>query len=334
MSDVDAQDTAVLTDPIELWRRWNETTSKAWLGALQNSAEATTSSYSQYRSWMQRVGETMNKTPQNQQGQPEQQGQQGQQAHSQPNINPFSMMNPADAWKMWFDATMETWKKAAEMGGDPLGLTRQWLHMMEDAQAKLLAGTPFQTDPFTLFKQWYDATSDQWSKVVEEALGSKQLLEATRPFMESYASINIVFRRASEAYFKQIHLPTTADIASVAELVVNLEEKIDTIEDRLENFEDGYERIATLEAVTNLEHRLENVATTEAITSLEQRLHQFTTNETMSGLEQRLNQVESKLDRVLAVLEKLEQRPATTDEGATQNPTRKKKSVSKPEVVE
>lgn len=331
MSDVDAQDAAVLTDPIELWRRWNETTSKAWLGALQNSAEATASSYSQYRSWMQNVGETMNKTLQNQQSQQEQQGQQRQ---GQTNINPFQMMNPADAWKTWFDATMETWKKAAAMGGDPLGLTRQWLHMMEEAQAKLLAGTPFQTDPFTLFKQWYDATSDQWSKSMEEALGSKQVLEATRPFMESYASINIVFRRASEAYFKQLQLPTTADIASVAELVVNLEEKIDTIEDRLETFEDGYERIATLDAVTNLEHRLENVATTEAIVSLEQRLHQFTTNETMSGLEQRLNQVESKLDRVLVALEKLEQRPATTDEGVTQHPTRRKKSASKPDVAE
>ena len=339
MSDVDAQNSTITTDPVELWRRWNETTSKAWLNALQNSAEATATSYNQYRSWMQNVGESIgesvNKVQQQNQSQ-------------QTNINPFQMMNPADAWKTWFDATMETWKKASEMGSDPLGLTRQWLHMMEEAQAKLLAGTPLQTDPFTLFKQWYDATGEQWSKAVEEAIGSKQFLEATRPLLESYASINVAFRRASEEYFKRLQLPTTTDIANVAELVVNLEEKVDTIADSLESFENAHANLATLESLTHLElrlqklptiesvaalqHQVNHVATSETVTALEQRLNQLPSNETVRGLEQRLNQVESKLDKVLAALEQLEQRPVSTG-GATARKMQKK-SVSKQEAQE
>ena len=172
MSDkADSQNGTVSTDPIELWKRWNETTSKVWLSAVQNSTEATTNSYDLYRSWIQSVVESVSK------------------AQETINVNPFQMMSTNDAWKTWFDATMNTWRKAVQTGGDPLGLTRQWLRMMEEAQQKLLAGTPLQTDPFTLFKEWYDATSDQWSKAVEETISSEQFLEGTRPLLESYASI-------------------------------------------------------------------------------------------------------------------------------------------------
>ena len=281
LDKADSQSSTASTDPIELWKRWNETTSKAWLNALQNSTEATTRSYSLYRSWVQGVDESVSKVQQ------------------QINLNPLQMMNPTNAWKTWFDTTMEIWRKAADMGGDPLGLTRQWLTMMEEAQAKLLAGTPLQMDPFTLFKQWYDATSDAWSKAVEETISSEQFLEGTRPLLESYASITLAFRRANEEYFKRLQIPTTSDIANVAQLVINLEEKIDKTEDMLEGFEDSFTHIATVEAVSALEQRLDQVATTE----------------TVAGLEQRLNQVEEKLDKVLAALEKL---------GGTSRKTQKK----------
>lgn len=287
-------------DPIELWKRWNETTSKVWLSAVQNSAEATTNSYDFYQSWIQSIGDSVSKT------------------QEQISINPFQMMKPVDAWRTWFDATMETWRKAVEKGGDPLGLTRQWLTMMEEAQRKLLAGTPLQTDPFTLFKEWYDATSEQWSKVVEETISSKQFLESTRPLVESYASIALAFRRANEEYFKRLQLPTIADVANVAQLVINLEEKIDTIEDALEDFEEAHVDTATLDAVTHLG----------------QRMDEFATNVTVSNLAQRLNQVESKLDKVLAALEKLEEKsffePTPTSEGTSRKAQKKGRDKSGP----
>ncbi len=291
MSDTaDSQGSAVSTDPIELWKRWNETTSKAWLNSLQNSVEATTNSYSWYRSWVQNVDESVNK------------------AQKPLNVNPFQMMNPGNAWKTWFDSTMEIWRKAVETGGDPLGLTRQWLTMMEEAQAKLVADTPLQIDPFTLFKEWYDSISDSWSKAVEETISSKQFLESTRPLMESYASISLAFRRANEEYFKRLQLPTTTDIANVAQLVINLEEKFDKAEDVLESLEDSYTNIATVESVALLQQQLDQVATKETVSSLEQRLYQ----------------VEEKLDKVLAALEKLDGTSRKTS----------KKNASQQEVVE
>lgn len=344
-SETNSQNSA--TDPLELWKLWNETTSKVWLNAVQSSTEATTKSSNLYSSWIQSVGESVNK------------------AQEQVHVNPFQLMSPKDAWKIWFDTTMEIWRKAVQTGGDPLGLTRQWLTMMEEAQQKLIAGSPLQTDPFTLFKEWYDATSDQWSKVVEETLSSKQFLESTRPLLESHASITAAFRHANEEYFKHLQLPTITDIANVAQLVINLEEKVDTLEDSLENFEQTNQatleglahleqrlgqvataefvasleqrlnKVATIEMVTGLEQQLNQVAKSEVVTSLEQRLNKVATTEMVTGLEQRLNQVESKLDKVLAALEKLEERPA--EHTQTSNaPARKshKKNVNQQEAQE
>lgn len=313
-SETNSQNSAAPTDPLELWKLWNETTSKVWLNAVQSSTEATTKSSSLYSSWIQSVGESVNK------------------AQEQVHVNPFQLMNAKDAWKTWFDTTMEIWRKAVQTGGDPLGLTRQWLTLMEEAQQKLIAGSPLQTDPFTLFKEWYDATSEQWSKVVEETLSSKQFLESTRPLLESHASITAAFRHANEEYFKHLQLPTITDVANVAQLVINLEEKVDTIEDSLENFE--LTNQATLESLAHLEQRLDQVATAEVVASLEQRLNQVATIQMVAGLEQRLNQVESKLDKVLAALEKLEERPAEHTQSSNAARKTPKKSVSQQEVQE
>lgn len=316
-SEANSQNATTPTDPIELWKRWNETTSKVWLNAVQSSTEATTKSSSLYSSWIQSIGESANK------------------AQEQIPLNPFQMMSAKDAWKTWFDATMEIWRKAVATGGDPLGLTRQWLTMMEEAQQKLLAGAPLQTDPFTLFKEWYDATSDQWSKVVEETLSSKQFLDSTRPLLESYASITSAFRHANEEYFKHLQLPTITDVANVAQLVINLEEKVDTIEDSLENFEQAHQ--ATLEGLAQLEQRLGQVSTTESVASLAQQLNQIATIDMVTGLEQRLNQVESKLDKVLAVLEKLGEKKSAEPAHTSTAPARKthqKKNIDQQEVQE
>lgn len=245
----------VATDPIEIWQQWNETTSKLWLQAMENSKEvakgAAVDPYGLYRSWMKNVTAVQ----------------------EQLQAIPFTM-HPTEMWNTWFSATTETWKKAAELGGDPLGLTTQWLKLMENAQAQLLAGETLPTDPFTFFRNWYNATNEQWSKTVEEAIGSEKFLAYSAPFLESYTSLTKTFRKASEEYFKQLQLPTVSDIARVAELVINLEEKVDQIGDTLDNLETQNNKVATIDSMRNIE--------------------------------QRLDQAEGKLDKVLTLLEKIQ----------------------------
>ncbi|HEX6481935.1 MAG TPA: hypothetical protein VF043_24085, partial [Ktedonobacteraceae bacterium] len=169
------------------------------------------------------------------------------------------MLDSSQAWKEWLEATMATWRKTAEMGPDPLGLTEQWFKMMERVQEKLLAGDIVSADPFTFFKEWYEAISDSWSSVIEDTIASEQFLVFNKQFLESYTSFSKAFRRANEEYLKILQLPSRSDVSHVGELVVALEEKFDQLEDRFEDVGDVYSQTAKSEAVAGLEEHLLNV---------------------------------------------------------------------------
>ena len=75
-----------------------------------------------------------------------------------------------------------------------------------------------------------------------------------------------------------LRLPTLSDIAHVAELIVSLEEKVDDIEETIERVKEQTTRGAT---------RMAGI----------------------TDMEQRLSQIETKLDRTLALLEEGEAGP-------------------------
>ena len=212
------------------------------------------------------------------------------------------MLDSGQAWKQWLAATLAIWRKTAEMGPDPLGLTSQWLKMMEGVQEKLLAGGTVPADPFTFFKEWYEAISESWSRVVEDTIASEQFLEFNKLFLESYTSFSKAFRRANEEYLRILQLPSRSDMSHIAELVVALEEKVDKLDDRFEDVEAAFSQTAKSEAI--------------------------------AGLAQRLEQVEGKLDRILAKLSKFEAHGANGHDEANAAAPHKsqKKKASQAEV--
>jgi polyhydroxyalkanoic acid synthase PhaR subunit len=186
--------------------------------------------------------------------------------------------------------------------------------MMEEVHTRLLAGVELPADPFTFFKQWYDATSETWSTVAGDFIGTEQFMQMSSEFLKSYISFYATMRRTNEAYFRNLQLPTRSDIARVAELVVNLEDKVDGLDSALEDFEDGIG--------SSLGHFPVVLQKLEAVESIEQRV---------GGLEKRLARVESKLDALLAAIEKLDSsKPAQAAKPA--ETTRRRAHKSKAEL--
>ncbi|HJT57372.1 MAG TPA: hypothetical protein VJ761_12805 [Ktedonobacteraceae bacterium] len=237
------------------------------------------------------------------------------------------MQDSREAWKQWLDATMATWRKTAETRPDPLGLSSQWLKLMDAVQEKLLAGGSIPADPFTFLKEWYDAVSESWSSVVEHTLASEEFLEFNKQFLESYASFSKAFRRANEEYLRVLQLPSRSDISHVSELVVALEEKIDRIEDRFEDVDAAFSQTAKSEDIVALKDRLLSVES--KVEALYEQLEQF---KTVKGLAQHIEQVEGKLDTILAELSKIEAyKPnghATSKAPASQKPRKRQASQS------
>jgi polyhydroxyalkanoic acid synthase PhaR subunit len=267
--------------------------SNVWKKSMDGDQETYLDPYGLYRAWLRSVGE------------------------AQEQIKPSSMkmFDPQELWQHWFEATTASWRNAAEKGADPLGLTTQWLEMMEEARAKMSAEGAIAADPFTLFKQWYDATSETWSKAVGDIIGSDKFMQMASQFLESYTSFARTFHRASEEYFSNLQLPTRSDIARVAELVINVEEKVDQLDFAFEGLEDSYAQSTTSEAIAGLAGRLDGVENKlDVLPAVLQKLA------TVERLEMRLDRVENKLDKLLLALEKIE---ATPQAVRSTNSTRK-----------
>jgi tetrahydromethanopterin S-methyltransferase subunit G len=311
-------------DPIELWEKWYGTTSKAWSKSLDGSKEAFVDPFGLYRPWLKSVGATQ----------------------EQMKASPIGKMDSKEIWSQWLEASVDFWRKASEGGADPLGFTTQWLEMMEEARARILTEGNIPADPFTFIKQWYDATSETWAKVIGDVIGTDRFMESAKEFLESYTSFYRTFRRANEEFFRNLQLPTRSDIARVAGLVVELEDKVELIEDTLEDFEDNFAKAitsnlkehldrvdmkldalpATLQPLTtidNLANRLDQVET--KLDTLPTTLQQLTA---VDSLEKRLDGVENKLDKLLLALEKNEaSEPSITPKST--NSTRSKTRESK-----
>src|SRR5918995_5271904 len=223
-------------DPAELWRRWMESGSRMWSGG-----DGQVDPFGVYGRWFEGMREMqeimIGAAPEPVAGNPQ----------------------ARDLWQRWFEMTQDSWRKSAEMGQSAMELLPRWVQMLDEARTNLLAGGVPPGDPLQLATQWYNATSGPFSDFVGDVIEREEFLEPSSRFLQSYASFYKVFKRNSEEYLKNLQLPVRSDITRIASLVVNLEDKVDNIEEVLEDFEFGYATPATAESVQDLERRLVRV---------------------------------------------------------------------------
>ena len=223
-------------DPAELWRQWMESGSR-----MLSGGDGQLDPFGVYGRWFEGMREVQERmigaAPEPVAGNPE----------------------VRDMWQRWFELSSDSWRKSAEMGQSAMDLLPRWMQMLDEARTNLLAGGAPPSDPLQLATQWYNATSGPFSDFVGDVIEREEFLEPSSRFLQSYASFYKVFKRNSEEYLKNLQLPVRSDITRIAGLVVNLEEKVDRIEEVLEDFEYGYAEPATSESVKEVESRLDRV---------------------------------------------------------------------------
>jgi polyhydroxyalkanoic acid synthase PhaR subunit len=185
-----------------------------------------------------------------------------------------------ELWKQWIETTSQTWQQSFATNSDPFGLTTRWLEIMEETRLNLLHETAIPNDPFTFFKQWYESSHEAWSKSSEEIIGNDKFVEAASCYMESYTTFYKNFSRLNEDYFSHLQLATRSDLTRVAELIIALENKVDSLQDASEDLQSHYPQLAAMQPLP---------ATS-------------THSEPDTHLEKRLDSVEQKLDTLITLL--------------------------------
>ncbi len=284
-----------MTDPAELWRQWFETGTRMWSGALGAGQGNQMDPYGLYRQWFNSLEDFQEMLFDGGFRSPAAALRNG--GGSTPAINPAAAaQNPAAAaqpavdavkgqaveaqnlWKQWFEASQDSWQKAAGLGREAVELVPRWVAMWDQIRNNLLSAEGYPTDPLQFATRWYNATSGPFSDFLGDLIEREEMLDISSHLLQHYASFYKVFRRNSEEYLKSLQIPVRSDITRVAGLVVALEDKVDRLEEAFEDFEYGYAEPATAESVGNVETRIAN-------------------------LENRIESVEGKIDRLLAALE-------------------------------
>jgi polyhydroxyalkanoic acid synthase PhaR subunit len=128
-------------------------------------------------------------------------------------------------------------------------------------------------DPLKAWKEVYDQTEKFWGKTLNDT----HKTEEYSAWMGSVLDLNLFYQKmlndVTKGYLEKINMPTQEDIARVASLVVNLENKVDNIEEFLE------EKVDILEQSPNAKRD-------------------------MTKVKSDLRLLESKVDKILEHLEK------------------------------
>ncbi len=271
-------------DPTDLWRQWYEASTRLWSEAARGARGGYTDPAGFYRQWFEGAREMQRMI-----------------GATSPAAVDGAPGRVQDMWQRWSEASTATWQKGAELGQNAVGLLPRWTQMLEEARDNLLAGGNLPADPLQFATRWYNATSGPFSDFVGDVIEREEFLEPSSQFLQSYASFYKVFKRNSEEYLKSLQLPVRSDISRVAGLVINLEDKVDRIEEVLEDFEYTPAKPATADSIEALEERIGGIE--RAVERLRRAGRQNATAESVQTLGGRLDGVEGKLDRLLAALE-------------------------------
>ena len=191
-----------------------------------------------------------------------------------------------ELWRRWFEATVGLRNGATETeNGFADSMAPLWKEMAEDFSGKMLSGEALPEDPVRFFVRWYNETEERWSETADELMKKDELLESMGHIFETYARSEAELRHASEEGLKNSGVPTRSDVAQVAKLVVVVENKVDRIEETLEDLVWGNSGPTTVGAAVN-------------------------------GLQERMDRLEGKMDRILTALEKL----GSEDRGSSKVP--------------
>jgi len=315
-------------NPMDLWMQWYETSTKTWSDVFDGAQEGLVDPWGLYRQWFASMEEARDRMfGAVRSGTPD--GMLDGAADTPASVldptgimdamgaaGAMESMDPQQMYRRWFEGATEAWQKSNQFGTGMLDFSQQWAGVLEQTGANMMkaeGGPP--KDPVEFAVKWYNATSGPLGEFVQELLQKEDFLEPSSRFLQNYATFYKVFKKNSEEHLKTLQLPTRSDIARIATLVINLEDKVDRIEEAFEDFEDGSADFATNEAVESLQER---------VSSFEEKLDRLLSaadsseavNKTNADAnEERIGRVEEKLDRISTAMEQSADTSATDELG-------------------
>lgn len=145
-----------------------------------------------------------------------------------------------ELWKRQMEEGTRSWLKLMEQGQpmDPQAFWRPFMDQWIFAWSKVMTQGPVSADLMSQWKQFLDQWIAVWSKALEQAMGTDAFARTLGKQMEGFLNAASPARKAAEQYIEAtlsgLGLPSRAQMVGIARQIVELEEKIEAMEDRLD----------------------------------------------------------------------------------------------------
>ena len=145
-----------------------------------------------------------------------------------------------DLWKRQMEEGTQAWLKMLGQGQpqDPQAFWRPFMDQGMAAWSKVMTQGAPAPDLMTQWKQFLDQWIAAWAKALEQAMGTESFAQAMGKQLEGFLNVSGPVKKAAEQHIEAtlaaLGVPSRSQVVGLAWQLVQLEEKIDHMEDRLD----------------------------------------------------------------------------------------------------
>jgi hypothetical protein len=151
--------------------------------------------------------------------------------------NPSQQM--FDLWRKGMEESAQAWTRLLSQSPaappDPAALWRPVVEQWVQAWARMLAQTPMTPDVATQWKQFLDQSIETWSRAMGQAMHTDAFARALGGYLDQWLAAAGPVKKALEQSTDQalttLGLASRAQLTGVARQIVDLEERLERVED-------------------------------------------------------------------------------------------------------
>jgi hypothetical protein len=147
-----------------------------------------------------------------------------------------------ELWRKQFEESAAAWARMVGQAptpppADPIAFWRPVLNQGLEQWARLFAHTPVTPDLATQWKQFIDQWIEAWSKALGQVMNTEAYAGTMGKYLDQWLVASAPMKKAAEQQIEQalatLNFASRTQLTSVAKQIVELEERLERMEDTL-----------------------------------------------------------------------------------------------------
>ena len=146
-----------------------------------------------------------------------------------------------EMWRKQLEDGAQAWSKllsqpaAAPATADPMAFWRPLVEQWVQASSRAFSQTPMSPDVMSQWKQFLDQSIDAWSRALGQTMNTEAFAQMLGKYLDQWLVTTAPMKKAAEQGIDQalqtLNLASRGQLTAVAKQIVELEERVERIEE-------------------------------------------------------------------------------------------------------